>query len=259
MDRPVDASAVAVCPFGDGIASPDPFVHLPHLRGRLTPADASGVRVTPAVLAGWDAHAASFGLGAQWRWPDERREADRRAHLAALAPGQDLWVFGYGSLMWDPGVHFAEVRRADLHGWQRRFSYRVPMGRGTRERPALMLALEPGSGCCQGLVFRIAADAVEAESQLLWRREMLRGGYTPTWRHADTPQGPVPVLLFAANPAHADHVGERPLDETAAIIAAAEGPLGRNRDYLDQLAAQLQALGLCDPYLDALGAAVARA
>ena len=230
----------------------DPFTHLPQLRGRLTPAHESALRVTPDVLAVWDQRAREQGRPADWRLADAQREDTRRAVLADHGQPQDLWVFGYGSLMWDPGFHFAEVRQADLPGYQRRFSYRITGGRGTPERPALMLALERLAGCCSGLVFRIPAEAVEAESQILWRREMLRGGYCPTLLPMATPQGSVTALVFAANTAHPEYAGELPLDETAAVIASASGFIGSNRGYLAQVAAQLDMLGIADAYIHQL-------
>ncbi len=99
-----------------------------------------------------------------------------------------------------------------------------------------MLSLEQQEGCCRGLAFRIAADAVHAESAILWRREMLRGGYSPALVPMSTPQGPITALAFVSNPAHASYVGELPLDETAAVIASGKGILGTNREYLAQLA-----------------------
>jgi cation transport protein ChaC len=234
----------------------DAFTHLPGLRGRVRPAEQSAVRITPEVLALWDRRAQAAGQPADWRLSDQQLEASRRALLdAGPAPG-DLWVFGYGSLMWDPGIHFAEVRRADLPGHERRFNYRVILGRGTPQQPALMLSLEPAAGCCCGLAFRIAADQVEAESAMLWRREMIRGGYCPVLRPVATPQGPVNALVFASNPAHPGYAGDLPLAEAAAIIARAAGVIGSNRDYLEQLAAQLAALQIDDPYVDRLLARV---
>jgi glutathione-specific gamma-glutamylcyclotransferase len=164
----------------------------------------------------------------------------------------DLWVFGYGSLMWDPGFHFAEVRLAELPLHRRQFSCRTALGRGSPERPGLMLTLEPGVGCCSGLAFRIEAAMACHESGMLWRREMIRGIYQPRLLPVHTPQGAVTALVFAANTAHDDHVGELPLDEAAAIIARAEGVLGSNRQYLEQLVWQLQHLGLDDRYLQQL-------
>jgi cation transport protein ChaC len=112
-----------------------------------------------------------------------------------------------------------------------------------------MLSLERQQGCCRGLAFRIAADAVHAESAILWRREMLRGGYSPAMVPMSTPQGPITALAFVSNPAHASYVGELALGETAAIIASGKGILGTNREYLAQLAIQLDALGIEDPYV----------
>jgi cation transport protein ChaC len=92
----------------------------------------------------------------------------------------------------------------------------------------------------------------EVESAMLWRREMLRGGYCPTLLPVTTPQGPVTALVFACNHAHDDYAGEMPLDETAAIIAVAAGVIGTNRDYLEQMAQQLDALGISDAYVEQL-------
>ena len=232
--------------------APDAFMHLPALRGRLTPPEQSGLRVTPEVLATWDERARERGLPASWRLSQHELEAARLAVLGRHVSGQDLWVYGYGSLMWDPGFHFAEVRLADLHGYRRRFCYRSTLGRGSRSLPALMLALERGGGCCTGVAFRIAGDVADAESAILWRREMVRGGYSPAMLPMTTPQGDITALVMTANVSHADYTGELPLDDTATMIATASGVLGSNRDYLEQLAQQLDALGIEDPYVNQL-------
>lgn len=234
--------------WGD-VLRPDAYCHLPHLRERIAPPEASALRITPQMLQVWDQRAREQGYDANWRWSDEQLEATRIALLGPPEREQDLWVFGYGSLTWDPGFHFAEVRLAELPQHRRRFSCRTQLGRGSPECPGLMLTLEPGAGCCSGLVFRIEAAVAAHESGMLWRREMIRGIYQPRLLPARTPQGEVTALVFAANDAHADHVGELPLDEAAAIIARAEGVLGTNRQYLEQLVWQLQHLGLEDAYL----------
>jgi cation transport protein ChaC len=235
----------------------DPFRHLPQLRGCVTPAADSALRVTPELLATWDAQAQARGLPADWRWNDAQIEASRLATLGDWPAGEDLWVFGYGSLMWDPAIHFTELRRADLPGQARRFCFRTLMGRGTPEHPALMLSLEAaGGGHCQGLAFRIPAGQVPHEAGFLWRREMVRGGYLPALLPVQTPQGPLQALVFLSNPQHPSHCGELPLAESAAIIATAAGQLGRNSHYLRQLDAQLLRLGVDDPYIHRLWAAV---
>ena len=234
----------------------DAFVHLPGLRSRVTHPEKSQLRLTAELFAMWEQRARAAGWPADWRLPDEAIEASRRAVLGDHKTGDDLWVYSYGSLMWDPGFHFAEVRLADLEGFQRRFTMKINIGRGSRDFPALMLSLEPGEGRCHGLAFRIAADAVPAESAILWRREMLRGGYTPEMVPMQTPQGPIQALAFVANPSHSSYIGELPFAETAAIIASGKGILGTNRDYLVQLAMQLEALEIDDPYVAQLHAAI---
>jgi glutathione-specific gamma-glutamylcyclotransferase len=240
---------------GAGLTA-DAFIHLPDLRTRVTHPEKSLLRLTPEMFAMWEQRARAAGWPVSWRLPDEEIEASRLAVLGDHPHGDDLWIYCYGSLMWDPGFHFAEVRLAEVEGYQRRFTLKINLGRGSHDYPALMLSLEPGEGCCRGLAFRIAADFVHAESAILWRREMLRGGYTPAMVPMTTPQGPITALAFASNRAHPSYVGELPLAETAAMIASGKGVLGTNREYLVQLATQLEALGIEDPYVVQLRAQI---
>ena len=232
------------------------FQHLPALRGKLTPAEQSELRGTWDRVAAWDERARVRGFAPGWRLSNEQLEATRLALLGPLLDAQqDIWVYGYGSLMWDPGFHFSEVRLARLHGYQRRFTYWTRIARGTVERPALMLTLEQQADagcCCTGLAFRIHAGHAEVESAMLWRREMLRNGYCPTLLPVDTPQGPLRALVFACNHAHDDYAGEMSLDDTAAVIAVASGAVGTNREYLEKMALQMQALQIEDPYVERL-------
>ena len=230
----------------------DAFIHLPDLRSRVTQPEQSLLRLTPEMFAMWEQRARAAGWPAGWRRSDEAIEESRLAVLRDHRHGDDLWIYSYGSLMWDPGFHFAEVRLADVENYQRRFTLKINLGRGSRDCPALMLSLEPQEGRCRGLAFCIAADSVHAESAILWRREMLRGGYSPAMVPMVTPQGPISALAFVSNPSHASYVGELPLDETAALIASGKGVLGTNREYLVQLATQLDALGIQDPYVEQL-------
>jgi hypothetical protein len=112
-----------------------------------------------------------------------------------------------------------EIRLAALDGHQRRFNFQTSMARGTVEQPALMLSLEARVGCCQGLAIHLAAERAEAELEILWRREMIRGAYRPVMLPVATPQGDISALVFTSNPAHPEYVGELPLPDTAAIIA----------------------------------------
>jgi cation transport protein ChaC len=237
---------------------PNAFLHLPELQGRLTPAHDSGLRLTDEALAEWDAQARSQGLPAHWRLPDSEVERSRREVLATItAQSLDLWVFAYGSLMWNPGFHFDEVRRACLPGYGRRFALGTTIGRGTPDCPGLVLTLEPdASQICEGLAFRIPAPLVDAESRLLWRREMITGAYCPQLLALPTPQGDVQALVLVANTTHPLYRGDLSMQTTAATIATACGRIGSNRDYLEQLVRQCEVLGIRDGYVHELAALV---
>lgn len=234
----------------------DAFAHLPQLRDRVTPPERSALRATAELLASWDRQARESGYPSNWRLSDEELEDSRRAALAHVDPGSDLWIFAYGALMWDPSIHFTEVRLAELAGYQRRFSHQVTIGRGTQERPALMLSLEQGAGSCQGLAFRVASQVVDVESAIVWRREMLWNDYRPQLLPVSTPQGTLTALVLCANPSHPNHVGELPLEEVAATIATASGVIGTNRQYFESVVAQLENLGIDDAYVQRLEAQV---
>lgn len=169
---------------------PHAFRHLPELQGWLTPPQASGLRLIDEVLATWDAQARQQGLSADWRLPDDVVERSRQAVLAQ-SEGCDLWVFAYGSLMWNPAIHFDEVRRARLAGHARRFALATTIGRGTPDSPGLVLTLQRGADDCEGLAFRIPQALLERESRMLWRREMIHGSYCPGFQLLHTPQGGV--------------------------------------------------------------------
>lgn len=231
----------------------DPFRHHPGLRDKIRPAAESFFR--DFDMAAFDARLREAGMPADWRTPDALREAGRRAVLEGRQ-GRDLWVFAFGSLMWDPGIEFVEVRRARTPDFARSFCLVDQGGRGSQEAPGLQLALDAGTGC-DGLAFRIAADKAEHESFVLFRREMIGSGYRPVWLALETAAGPVEALGFAADHASEQIVPGIPLDEQARMIAGASGFLGSNLDYLAETRAQLARVGVADPYIEALFARVA--
>lgn len=224
-------------------AEDDPFRHLPDLRARVLPPEQSSFRNIDYREI--DRMAAERGYPEGWRRPDADREATRRSVLKDR-PSGNIWVFAYGSLMWDPAISFAEVRLCDVEGYCRRFCLKIEIGRGAPGNPGLMAALEPGD-LCHGLAYRIDEDAVETETERLWRREMITWGYIPTWVEATTPQGAVDVLCFVANPAGPAYTPGLSDKVAARLIANGEGMLGRNFDYLDNLVSGLRALGRDDP------------
>jgi len=169
-----------------------------------------------------------------------------------LEPGEDLWVFGYGSLMWDPGFPHEEARPAVLHGFHRGFIVRSTHYRGTAAAPGLVLGLARG-GSCQGRAFRVAAESQAAVLDYIWRREMINGLYLPYHVRIRFPHGgPVRALTMVVDTGHADCWPGLTLDHQAEIIAAACGWRGPNCDYLFNTVRQLESLGLRDRKLHTL-------
>ncbi len=212
--------------------------------GQLARAD-----FTPERIAAYAQLAAQFG-DAQFL-SEDAREKSRAETMAHHVPGQDLWVFGYGSLMWNPAIHVDESLPAHVEGFQRSFCMRLMFGRGMPDNPGLMLCLVPG-GTCAGIAHRIAPEHVESESKILWMREMLSGAYVPTWIDIDLGARRVRGVTFVMNTAHPRYLPGLSHDEKAARIAKAEGHLGTNRDYLYRTVAALDGAGIKDHYLDDL-------
>jgi len=199
-----------------------------------------------------DRRAREAGYPVDWRRPDDEREATRRAVLGGME-GSDIWVFAYGSLMWDPGFYFEDVRIARVEGFARRFCLHMDKGRGSPETPGFMAALDDGR-YCDGLAFRIAAELVDHETAVIWRREMIAYGYKAVFVPADIGGEQVHALTFVADHATDRYAGDVDLDRSARMIATAQGINGTNLDYISNLAAQLEILGLSDPDFEELHA-----
>lgn len=224
--------------------APHVFRHTPTLRGQITPPDASEMRFGQERFDEFDAQAAAEGWPPGWRMGHDAREANRQAVLAGRLE-RDLWVFAYGSLIWDPAVQVEEYRYGTLTGWHRSFCMKLEGGRGSHDRPGLMAALDEG-GHCDGVVFRIPAQLVDCETRFMWRREMFSGSYRPIFLEVTTPQGPVDALTFVMDRDNCRYMPDMSEDDAARIIAVAEGNLGPNFAYLDALVRHLAELGIED-------------
>jgi cation transport protein ChaC len=182
---------------------------------------------------------------------EEEIVASRDATIAAAPEGADLWVFGYGSLIWNPAFHFEERRIARLHGYHREFCLWTHLGRGSPDRPGMVLGLERG-GSCTGVALRVHRDKVEEEFDIVWRREMVSGAYRPRWVRLQTDEGPVHGVAFVINPAHPRYAGDAREDEIVEALATASGPLGACYDYLSNTVDHLAEMGIVDRPLGAL-------
>lgn len=169
-----------------------------------------------------------------------------------------MWVFGYGSLIWNPGFAHDETRVARLHGWHRSFCMRSIHHRGTPEAQGLVLALDRAAGArCDGLAFRVTKGAEDETLAILRERELISSAYLEEWLEVEMDGGREVALAYVIDPEHEQYCGGLALEEQARIIATARGGRGTNRDYLNSTARHLHDLGIADPDLDWLVARVA--
>jgi cation transport protein ChaC len=171
------------------------------------------------------------------------------AEFLERLPRGDLWIFGYGSLMWSPGFRFAEKETALARGYHRALCILSSRYRGTPEKPGLVMGLCRG-GSCWGMAFRVPAARVPRVLNTLWKREMLNKVYKPTLiRVTASPGRRIRALAFVADTAHRQFVKELDLDGRARLVAQGIGQRGRCVDYIRNTLEHMLALGVNDPHL----------
>jgi cation transport protein ChaC len=179
---------------------------------------------------------------------DAEQEASLRGILDQHPAGDDVWLFGYGSLVWNPIVHHEERRVARLHGFHRSFCLWSHVNRGSLQKPGLVLGLDTG-GSCRGVAFRIAARHAVAELRLLWRREMVLGAYSPRWAGVEAGSDTLRAIAFFVNREHANYAGRLPPETVIKALVSARGQLGTPAEYLLETVRGLVEHGVRDPYL----------
>jgi cation transport protein ChaC len=169
--------------------------------------------------------------------------------IAGLPKGE-LWVFGYGSLMWSPCFSYSEKRLARAHGYHRALCILSTRYRGTQRKPGLVMGLCRG-GSCWGMAFRIADRAVKGGLARLWSREMPRRVYEPRLVPLRLPGGrSIRALAFVADPGHPAYVRELDLHGRARLVAQGIGQRGPCVDYIRQTLDHMRKLGVRDPHLE---------
>ena len=170
-----------------------------------------------------------------------------------------MLVFGYGSLIWDPGFPVAGREIARLPGWHRSFCMRSIHHRGTPEAMGLVLALDQAPGAvCAGVAFTVEPGAEDETLRGLRERELISSAYLEEWLPVTLHSGATATALaYVIDPHHVQYCGGLSLEEQAGIIARAKGGRGSNRDYLYSTARHLSELGIGDADLDWLVARVA--
>lgn len=188
---------------------------------------------------------------------EETLEASLQEVLASPHRTPDVWLFAYGSLVWNPVLDFNARVVATVHGYHRSFCLWSRVNRGTPEQPGLVLGLDRG-GCCPGVAYRIPARLAENELRLLWRREMLLGSYSPRWVHTARDGKPFRALAFVVNRHRSGYAGRLPPERIVATLGRGNGKIGNGLDYLRQTVAGLAAAGIRDPHLARLDALARR-
>ena len=169
-----------------------------------------------------------------------------------------LWVFGYGSLLWDPGFAYTRAEVARLSGWHRSFCMASVHYRGTATAPGLVLALDRAEeGHCDGLAYEVAPQDADATLAYLRERELISYAYLEDWLTLDLATGiQVRALAYVINRDHSQYSGALPLEAQAQIIAKSHGIRGPNCDYLYATTDHLAKLGIADADLAWLSARV---
>jgi cation transport protein ChaC len=171
-------------------------------------------------------------------------------HFAAQLDGGDLWVFGYGSLMWSPGFTYREQALARVHGYHRALCILSTRYRGTHRRPGLVVGLCSG-GSCWGMAFRVEAGNVARTLRRLWSREMPRRVYAPRLVLARLGRRrSVRALAFLADPDHPSYVRELDLHGRAKLVAQGIGQRGPCVDYIKNTLDHMHEVGVRDPHLE---------
>ncbi|WP_322997038.1 gamma-glutamylcyclotransferase [Castellaniella sp.] len=176
---------------------------------------------------------------------DDWHRASIRQSLQHWDGHSDLWIFGYGSLIWRPEFDFLEARRARIHGYHRALCLWSRINRGTPEQPGLVFGLDLG-GACTGRVYRISGQHAPDTLLALWRREMPSAAYHPRWLACRTEQGPVSGLVFVMNRQDSGYASGLSLDQIVAAVRQGHGRYGACTDYVLQTAQALDQAGIPD-------------
>jgi glutathione-specific gamma-glutamylcyclotransferase len=175
-------------------------------------------------------------------------------HLSDSPANEDLWVFGYGSLMWRPGFPYLERIPARLIGLHRALCVYSYVHRGTPEKPGLVLGLDRG-GACRGIAYRVAAPDRDHTVAYLREREQVTSVYLETSRRitlATAQPRDVMALVFLVDRSHSQYAGRLNLEHQAHLVRQGHGRSGANSDYVLSTIAEIEAQGCYDAGLHAI-------
>ena len=185
------------------------------------------------------------------RLTDDERRASMLDYMRHWEKDHDLWVFGYGSLVWRPEFDYVERRLALVRGYHRSLCLWSRINRGTPEQPGLVFGLDNG-GSCRGMVYRVAGKHVPDVLDELWKREMSSAAYVPRHLNCHTHQGPVGALVFTMDKTKDGYVRGLQTPQLVDIVRSASGSYGPCIEYVIETNRALKGAGIHDHKLDEL-------
>ena len=180
---------------------------------------------------------------------DEERSRSIQRMLENKPVSQDVWLFGYGSLIWNPTINYIERKPMVVSGFHRKFCLKTYLGRGSKKAPGLMLGLDHG-GSCRGIGYKISSKNTFRELEVIWKREMVTASYIPKWLSARIGPKKIKALGFVVNRKLDRYVSQLEDSEIARLIYNAAGFLGTCSEYLENTAKHLEASGIPDKHLN---------
>ncbi len=191
------------------------------------------------------------------RLPPSRAARPNYGMTMTVDANGDLWVFGYGSLIWRPGFAFEDSAAARLSGYHRALCVFSHVHRGTPEQPGLVLGLDRG-GTCRGLAFRVAAAQAAATIAYLRAREQATMVYLERYLPVTLEDGRrVTALVYIADRKHLQYAGRLPPAELLKLVSNGRGSSGDNPDYVLRTHEHLRKMGIFDPVLAELAGTLA--
>lgn len=184
--------------------------------------------------------------------PSAAEYTDTVREILATAPSADqVWLFAFGSLIWNPACDVIDSKPGIAHGWRRSFCLGWDRWfRGSERHPGLMLSLDRG-GQCKGMAYRLPPEAIETNLDRLLRREIRTTvkAHVPRWIDIETAEGKLRAITFVINRKGPRYVGGLSLEQIADALAVAAGPVGSMAEYLCSTVHHLEELGLHDRQL----------
>ncbi len=175
----------------------------------------------------------------------------RQKYIPDNYEGPDIWVFGYGSLIWNPLMKYSTQEKVKIYGYHRKFCLWTKIGRGTPEYPGLILGLING-GSVEGIAFKISSKNAVRELDLLWKREMLNNSYEPKWLKVFSKNKQMQALTFVVKKDCPNYAKINDHQEVSKIISNAKGYIGPCSQYLFETHNALKKLKINDNYISSL-------